>query len=246
MKIAVFMSVLSLCLSGCYYLQSTKNPIGYIKYPHSDVNASDGNAPKRLMILLPGMGDRAKVFEKQKIIDVLHSFVPSFDVVAVEAHFKYYQNKTVIDRVHHDIVLPAIASGYEEIYFAGNSLGGLGSLLYLKEHPDMVKAIVVLAPYLGEADEYQYLLDGSPRNEEKIKIDLWPWITSLPQNQREKIFLAYGLSDKFAESNTLFSSYLPEGHSLTIKGDHLWTTWKKLWPDIVCNMLTTKAVLRRC
>ncbi len=198
------------------------------------------------MVLLPGMGDRARVFAKHKFIADLHDVQPSFDVIAVESHFKYYQDKSVIDRIHTDIVLPAIADGYQEIVMAGNSLGGLGSLLYLKEHPEAVSAVIVLAPYLGEVEEFQYLLDGSVRDEAAIKIDLWPWLTALPPEHQRKIFLAYGTSDKFTVSNTLLSDYLPESHTLTIEGNHRWTTWKKLWPTVLCRMLMNKNIVSNC
>ncbi len=49
-----------------------------------------------------------------------------------------------------DVVLPARAAGYDTIWLAGTSLGGIGALLYLRDHPDDLAGVLALAPYLGE------------------------------------------------------------------------------------------------
>ncbi|PCK04832.1 MAG: hypothetical protein COA42_18810 [Alteromonadaceae bacterium] len=235
MKLALATCFAFLPLSGCYHLQSMSVPIAHERYAPPEADKPDDKKPRRLMVLLPGMGDRASAFDKHGFIRSLQQSRPDFDVVTVESHFKYYQSTTIVERLHKDIILPAIASGYQEIYIGGISLGGLGALLYLREHPDEVSGIFVLAPYLGEKGEYQYLLDGSARNEKKITTDLWPWLSELPAAHKNKIHLAYGASDRFSEANDLLATYLPEDHIVKTPGKHLWTTWKLLWPELLCK-----------
>lgn len=188
------------------------------------------------MILLPGIGDRANTFEKNGIIENILASNTGYDIISVEAHFKYYQNRTLVERLHEDIVQPALKKGYKEIVFGGVSLGGLGALLYLKYHPENVTKVVLIAPYLGEKQEYDYLIDKSKPKPNEFKIGLWPWLSQLPEKQTRKIFLAYGKQDKFSEPNALLESYLPENNTYTTDGKHLWSTWRGLWPSIFSEM----------
>lgn len=201
---------------------------------HHAIEAPQGG--QRVMILLPGIGDLGDAFEKRNFDGVLQEKFPDFEVVTVDAHFRYYNQRTLLTRLKQDLVEPYLHKGYK-VYLGGISLGGLGSLLYLQEYPEDIEKILVLAPYLGEPVEYQYLIDGSERNEEKIEIDLWPWITNLEQQQLDKIYLAYGLQDKFAIPNRLLASYLPEQHTITIDGKHRWDVWRQLWPELIDRAL---------
>jgi len=227
----VISAIALICLTGCYYTQKMTVPIGHIQYTQQ--NDEEGGQGRRLLILLPGLGDRATAFEKHGFVELVQNRDEDFDVIAVEAHFKYYQARTVVDRIREDIVLPAMEQGYKEIFMGGNSLGGFGSLLYLKHYPDDLKAILILAPYLAERQDYGYLLDGKPVPEQPRDRNIWPWLSNLPQSSSEKIYLAYGEQDKFSESNALLRSYLPESNAFSIPGKHRWTVWEKLWPDLL-------------
>ena len=229
--------VLAFSLGSCYYLQPLHNPVESIRYfPEGQDNATN-KTQRKLMILLPGLGDKVTAFDTHGFTKTLHNKYPEFDAIALNAHFKYYKNHVIADRIHEDIVLPAIRAGYQDIYIAGNSLGGLGALLYLKSYPDYVHSILPIAPYLGEKKEYQHLLDNSERREGDFILDLWPWITSLSDEQKRKIHLAYGLNDKFAQPNALLSRHIHPEQTITIKGKHRWTTWKQLWPTLLDSAL---------
>lgn len=229
MRLLLFLAVL-LSLSACYYLQPMTEPIGHRYY------RGQSNGPRDLMILLPGVGDRGSAFDRHGFIQVAQNQAPSLDLVTVEAHFKYYQSRTALQRIRQDIVQPAQQAGYRRIYLAGVSLGGFGSLLYLKEYPAEIAAVLVLAPYIGDEEDYSYLLNGSAVPEPLRDANIWPWITGLSPQQAAKIYLGYGLGDKFVVPNRLLAGYLPSAHTHELAGGHDWRTWTQLWPELIANV----------
>lgn len=230
----------SLCLvallSGCYYLQSTVIPIQAIHYPHQAATQEQKQQLKQLMVLLPGIGDRASAFDKHGVIEMIRAAYPMMDIVAVEAHVKYYSARTIIERLRQDIIKPALDAGYSEIYLGGISMGGIGSLLYLKNYPDDISKIFILAPYLGDPQDYNYLIENTAPPQPPRDVNLWPWLTQLPDATKNKIYLAYGNNDKFAIPNALLAKQLPREHTVTQGGKHNWKTWVQLWPQLLKNV----------
>lgn len=221
-------------LTSCYYLQSTAIPIKTINYPQQHAD-EESKSTRQLMVLLPGIGDRASVFDKHDVIDTIRATNPKMDVIAVDAHFKYYEARTIIDRLRQDIIKPALDAGYSEIYLGGTSLGGFGSLLYLKQYPDDINKIFILAPYLGDAQDYNYLIENTSAPKAPRDVNLWSWLTQLPDETKNKIYLAYGTNDKFAIPNSLLAKQLPPEHTVTQTGKHNWKTWAKLWPSLLAQ-----------
>lgn len=221
-------------LTGCYYLQSTSIPIPTIHYPQQHANKEHKSA-QQLMVLLPGIGDRASEFEKHGVIEMIRANYPNMDIVAVEAHFKYYESRTIIKRLRQDVIKPALDAGYSEIYLGGISLGGIGSLLYLKNYPNEIDKVFILAPYLGDAQDYNYLIENTAAPQEPRDVNIWPWLTQLPDTTKNKIYLAYGTEDKFAIPNGLLAKQLPPAHTVTQIGKHNWKTWAQLWPHLLAK-----------
>ena len=122
-------------------------PPATISYPAQAQPAAHADD---LLVLLPGIGDYASAFAQHGFVEQLHAAHYNIDVVAVNAHFKYYEARNLVEQLHQHVVLPALAQGYQRIHFAGVSLGGFGVLLYQREHPELVTSAILLAPYLGE------------------------------------------------------------------------------------------------
>jgi pimeloyl-ACP methyl ester carboxylesterase len=203
-------------LTSCYYLQSTSVPIKTIEYKNQP-DSEDNKRNRQLMVLLPGIGDRASVFNKFGVIDAIHKQSQNTDVIAVEAHFKYYQARTIVERLREDTIKPAIAAGYKQIYLGGTSLGGFGSLLYLKQYPDEISKIFILAPYLGDEQDYRYLIENGVAPQPLRDVNIWPWLTGLPEETKNK----------------MLEKYLSEKNVVSQDGKHNWITWAKLWPSLL-------------
>jgi pimeloyl-ACP methyl ester carboxylesterase len=194
-----------------------------ITYPAQSQSAPHS---EDLLVLLPGIGDYASAFADHSFVEMLRDEHYGIDVVAVNAHFKYYEAHNLVEQLHQHIVLPALVQGYRRIHFAGVSLGGFGVLLYQREHPELVASAILLAPYLGEEVDYAEFQrwrvqtqsgDAPPPLDAK---NIWPWLTMLSADQLATMYLAYGEQDKFSVDNSTLGQLLPSGNVLTMQGKH--------------------------
>src|SRR5207249_3519902 len=74
---------------------------------------------------------------------------PAPDVVLVGATFNYYRTGLLVPRLHEQVIQPARAQGYKEIWLIGGSMGGMGVLLYEYQHPGELTGLILMSPYLG-------------------------------------------------------------------------------------------------
>src|SRR5690554_1606675 len=112
----------ALPVQACYYLQGANTPIRTILYS-APADVARDEPVKDLLLLLPGIRDYPEYFQQHNFIHALHGKGIPVDVVAVNAHYRYYATRTLLDRLKEDVVDPAFARGYERIHFAGISLG---------------------------------------------------------------------------------------------------------------------------
>lgn len=197
---------------------------------------NEGTRSDSLLVLLPGLGDTDKKFSKEGIIDLLGNTTAETDVVTVNAHYKYYESRTLIDRLLEDVIYPARRQGYRNIRVAGVSLGGFGALLLLKYRPEEVDAVGLIAPYLGEKEYYEYLLHENAQEPEiEYKQNLWPWLTRLDSESTNRIYIGYGEEDEFAVPGALLSERLPEGNGIAIKGGHNWSTFGRIFQQLIAE-----------
>lgn len=223
-------TVISLALQGCYFLQKPTIPIevDYFSASHAS-NASD----KTLLILLPGIGDGGDAFKKHGFIEDVQELWPTADVAAVNAHFGYYRNRSVVDRIYTDVIERARKQGYDNIHIAGISLGGFGALLYQRDTNDNIASLMLLAPYLGEENSFEYVQNGGEPPQPVPDDNIWPWLQSLSADKRQAMYLGYGAGDKFAHANGLLGEWLPESNVCIVPGKHNWKTWKVLWRELL-------------
>lgn len=193
--------------------------------------------------MLPGMGDRVETFLTTGFLTANDQ--SGFDVLAVDAHFGYYVERSLIPRLHEDIIVPARAGGYENIWLLGISMGGFGTLLYAEEYPEDIGGIILLAPYIGDrglVDEietagglHSWAGDADGFNEWEIRI--WAWlkqVTSQPEGTR--IILGYGRSDRLARTYGPLIEALDPSQIFTMDGGHNWRTWGPLWEMIAADL----------
>ena len=150
-------------------------------------------------------------------------------------------NRSLLPRLHEDIVLPARKAGYENIWLLGISMGGFGSLLYASENPDQVDGVILLAPFLGDnssIDEIAASGGLASWNSElsKLKdyeIAIWAWL----RDSDTPVILGFGESDGMAEGyRRVLTDVLEPSSVYTLEGGHKWTTWKPLWDQIAADL----------
>jgi pimeloyl-ACP methyl ester carboxylesterase len=195
------------------------------------------------VVFLPGRGDLPEDFVRHGLLDDARRAGLDADVLAVDSHLGYFLDRSILVRLHDDVIAPARAQGYERIWLAGISLGAMGSLLYMKEHPGEVAGAVLIAPYLGEkpltreiaaAGGLRTWQAGAAPGEDSRQ--LWRWLRAtfgVPAAPPPSLWLAYGNDDRYAESDRLFAAALPPDRVLTAPGGHRWGTWKALWEKLL-------------
>ncbi len=229
-----------LWLTGCYYLPKSVSPIRSLQ-----LSWTPGERQSRLIVYLPGRKDRPEDFETKGLWQALQQQPLPFDAVAVDAHLGYYLKMSVVERILRDVVEPARARGYTEIYVVGNSLGGLGALLVEKSHPGTWAGIFLLAPFLGDdKDLYRAFENAGGVRKWAPDVDfartdfsprLWLWLKDWPEHaaSRPPLYLAYGESDRLRLGIDHLSPLLPPHRVLSTPGAHNWQTWLPLWRSLL-------------
>jgi S-formylglutathione hydrolase FrmB len=208
--------------------------------------ACPGDATARtLIVFLPGIGDTAVDYERHGFIEAVKRAGWPADLVVVDAHYGYYANRTILDRLHADIFEPAKALGYQDRWLVGISLGGFGALLYASRHPMDVTGVVAMAPYLGGSAMVQEIVAAggvtawmpTTVDDRDYERQLWAWLKQYETREvgLPVLCLAYGERDTFVEAHRLLHAILPKEQVFVESGQHDWTTWKRLWARIIAS-----------
>ena len=234
-------------LAGCSLNMSppTRIPIDVLRPPGG---ACEGLAqlPPVLLVMLPGAWSRPPEFIDEGFVAAVRSRGIAADIAIADAHPGYFNERSVLTRLREDVVLPARAMGYAQIWLVGISLGGFAALGYAARYADEVDGLVVLAPYLGRRqllDEidaaggpmaWRSSAHAPPTDDEPERL-VWEWLTAraaaptAPATTRLPIFLGHGDTDRFVAAHRLRAGVLPAGRSVAVPGGHDWAPWRALW-----------------
>jgi len=227
--------IVFLALTGCLRTPPTAIPIPSLRSPTAPNDS--------LIIMLPGRGDRAEAFRDAGFLDTADQW--GFDTLAVDAHFGYYAERTLIPRLHKDIVEPARAAGYRNIWLLGVSMGGFGSLLYADSHPLEIDGIILLAPFLGDRGLANVITSvggletwsGRSEGFSEYELRIWRWLKNATTSaSRTPVILGYGHSDRLADAYGPLVDALDSTNVYTLDGGHRWTTWIPLWNQIAAEL----------
>lgn len=233
---AACISVVAALQVGCVALMPAPTPMHTVDY------GSPSKPAKCLFVLLPGAGDHAERFREQGFIEDLQNTKRSIDIRAVDATMGYYMKGTLLHRLETDVITPAKARGYEEIWLVGPSMGGLGSLLYSRVHSAEVTGVLAIAPFLGDQDLIEEIAatgglkqwQAPPRVDEmsrdNYQRELWRWLQASTQGRESApaIFLGYGTSDRLSRADSLLAEALPASRVFLATGGHEWPTWRRV------------------
>jgi pimeloyl-ACP methyl ester carboxylesterase len=240
----VLIALLALqCLAGCSTIRVGQAPT--VPMPALSYRADDTVRQPNLLVLLRAYGEDNTIFAKEGIIDDIFSRHLPFDVIAPNAHFGYYSSRTFETRLKEDIIDPARRQGYEHIWLAGFSMGGLGCILYLRKYPYDVDGILLTGPYLGGSSilheigeaggvgPWQQTSD-SPDDWERM---LWSWIKKHDFSAEPPVWLGYGDDDRLIAAGPKFlAARLPAGRAFTVHGEHDLATFKTVFLHHLDNL----------
>jgi pimeloyl-ACP methyl ester carboxylesterase len=120
----------ALLVSACGGMRKATVPLATSLDKSSCVRTTD-----TLLVMLPGLYSAPDEFEREGFVRAVRDNRLAADVMLVDAHVGYYNDKTILDRLAADVIAPARREGYTHIWLVGISLGGFGSLLYAQTHP---------------------------------------------------------------------------------------------------------------
>lgn len=238
-------------LGGCGLLTpATRNPMDVVR---PDAGPCGGIAPV-LLVMLPGAYSRPREFVDEGFVGAVRQRGQAVDIVIADAHLGYFKERSVLQRLQADVVRPARAQGYRQIWLVGISLGGFAALGFGARHGDEIDGIVTIAPYLGRSMLLQEIeqaggpsawrraprapIDNVQADDDDLERDVWRWLAEsheAPDSQdtaaRLPVFLGYGHDDRFAPAHRLLATVLPADRSDEVQGDHDWPAWRTVWSD---------------
>jgi pimeloyl-ACP methyl ester carboxylesterase len=231
--IPVIFALFASCALSCLHCAATPRRTPTISYPKTS-----SEHQTVLAVFLPGRGGTRYDLEHYGLLDTLRASGLPVDVIGVHAPMRVYIDRSFHRRVQEDVLKPAADSGYRRIWFIGNSMGGLGTLLYAMKHPaERFEGIVLLGPFLGdkpilgEIDSAGGLLSWSPRDTitDNYQRDLWQYLKrcvtdttgSFPQ-----LYLCAGTDDGLHRGQQLLATALPADHVFWAPGGHEWDAWR--------------------
>ena len=188
-----------------------------------------------LLVLLPGAYMKAQDFETHDFIGAVRRRSCPLDIVAVETGMDSYLDNDIVERIHDEIIAPAVAAGTKAIWLAGISLGAMGALLYARRHAGDIAGLLLLSPFIGsrgivaQIERAGGIRRWTPAAGEAptIEQDLLLWLRS--HDQEPPIRLAYGRDDRYAAAHRLIADLLPPERVIVGEGGHDWPTWEALW-----------------
>jgi pimeloyl-ACP methyl ester carboxylesterase len=206
--------------------------------------AASAKSPSRcLIVFLPGRRDHLGDFEKHRFPEMAQRAGVAADFLEADAHLGFYLAETISKRLHTDVIAPAAARGAEKIWIVGVSMGGLGGILYAREHPEGARGVVALAPFLGDqeprlvaaAGGLRSYAMGAPRRVADYERELWGWLKryAAAGADRPPIWVGLGIEDDLAAADRLLGDALPPGRTFEQKGGHDWKTWTRLWQQVL-------------
>ena len=200
--------------------------------------------PPALLVMLPGVGIAPGEFAAHGFVDAARK-QGRVDVAAAGPDVDLYLDGAIAEAIRQAIVVPALAEGYQRIWFLGLSLGGMGALLLARRYAADVAGIVLLAPFLGTPGVVAEVVRAgglaawqpgviAPNDgERKMLAWLKDHVAAAPRPP--VLHLGYGRDDRFAAGHAMLAETLPAERVHVTEGGHDWQAWSRLWRRILAT-----------
>lgn len=237
---ALLLALVASLLAACFPRGDSSLPI-----PHALVPAPQ--AATRLVVVLPGRADDLAAMQRSGMAEAVQSAWPDADVILTGLSLDYYMQGQAAQRLHNEIVAPARSRGYRQVWLAGASMGGMGTLMYDRQYPGEMDGLILLAPYLGERALLAEIAesggiaswDAGPApaalDRDNFNHELWRHVQRWSNDpaQAARVWLAYGDRDRLRRAMPLLEPALDPGQVLVRKGGHDWPVWAAATAEIL-------------
>lgn len=234
----------TLLTTSCYFVRSPSRPVPALAFRHPRI--ADARC---LVVFLPGFLDTPDSYREHDFPrDLVRSGAPC-DSVAVDLHFRYYGAVGVADMVYEDVLEPAMARGYDEIWLVGISMGGLGTLLTASRYGEHLAGIVLVAPFVGEESVLREIeaaggarawsppagIDDAGWSQDDYTQKIWSWLRGYhtDPDRRPPLYIGWGAEDRLGTADRLLADLMPEDHVVSMPGGHNWVTWEPIWERLL-------------
>jgi hypothetical protein len=210
---------------------------GFVRIAHTPMESKTfrSTGARGVIVLLPGFGDRPASFADHGFVEALKQNT-ALDIVAADAHFGYYRKKSIMTRLHDDVVEPLRKRGYREIWLAGASMGGIGAVGYARTHPRDVRGLFLLAPYMGPTDVVSEVAasglcawNGGAGKEDSVANFAranFVWLKQQACATHEvSLYVGVGSEDRSLRPDTVLGGVIPKDHFVVLPGGHGWKVW---------------------
>ncbi len=207
--------------------------------PTATFPAPSGKTDGPLVIVLPGIHDDMESLRASGIVDSVQDANADATVTLAAASFGYYMDRSLLERLQTEIIDPARATGHADIWMAGASLGGFGTLLYEREHPGALTGLVLMAPFTGRDELAERIAESgglrqwepgpepSVVHPDDVPYEVWRMLKQFAEQpeQAERVWLICGRKDKFHLAAEQIAEVIPASQYLERPGGHKWAVW---------------------
>lgn len=239
-----------LALAACAPRGDIRQPL-----PTRLVAAPQPGAERSLVVVLPGYADSVEDLAAFGIAEAIQAGWPEADVMLTGAAIGYYRAGQMPARVHDEVIAPARADGYREIWLVGASMGGMGVVLYERAHPGELDGLVLFAPFVGRGGLLREIgeaggaraWDPGPAppamDASNFQREMWRDIRTWPDTpgRAQRVWLAWGEEDRLRRAVPLFAPLLEPSQMLERPGGHTWSVWSPAATEIFTRVRAARA-----
>jgi pimeloyl-ACP methyl ester carboxylesterase len=192
-----------------------------------------------LLVLLPGAHMSLADFWQQGLVAAVRERRLATDILAADINYTHVMEKTVVERLHEKVILPARAKGYRQIWLAGISLGALNALMYAAQHAQLLTGLHLIAPYPGTGDICAEIREAggpvvwarTPAAEQGDEREAWRWLAHQHAGAIAAPWVSFscGSEDRFVRNQRMLSELISPERVHWQVGRHDWSAWLALW-----------------
>ena len=207
------------------------------------IDRVDEITPSALIVFLPPAMTTLEDIVAHGFIVALRARNIAADMLLAEITHEQVMQQRVAETLHENIIAPALAQNYRQIWIAGISLGAFNALHYVSRYAarfsDEITGLCLLAPYPGTGDILREITAAggpaawatTPNRALHDERQWWYWLWQQTQAGPTAMPIYAGLStdDRFLRGQKMLTQLISAENVDVIPGVHDWPAWLTLW-----------------